>query len=138
MTSSLFHKLSPPSSFNRATSSYNLPTQARFFTRNVIYNTKIWNKTRECIPVGCVPSATVAVCFQGGSPYTPLEQAPPWEQAPPPEQTPCCNACWDSTPPPPVNRITDTCKNITFATSLRTVTSFTSQFLYLNTQRISY
>ena len=26
-----------------------------------------------------------------------------------------CNACWDSTPhPPPVNRITDTCKNITF------------------------
>ena len=26
-----------------------------------------------------------------------------------------CNACWDTTPPPnpPVNRITDTCKNIT-------------------------
>ena len=78
---------------------------------------------------------------------TPLEQAPPQsrhppragtfpEQAPPPEadmpppETCCkacwdttCNACWDSTPPL-VNRITDTCKNITFATSLRTVMNF--------------
>ena len=30
-----------------------------------------------------------------------------------------CKACWDTTPP--VDRMTDTCKNITFATSLRTV-----------------
>ena len=29
---------------------------------------------------------------------------------PPPPET-CCKACWDTTPP--VNRITDTCKNIT-------------------------
>ena len=71
----------------------------------------------------------------------PLEQAPPqsrhpsWSRQPPPQKQtpqsrhppPCCKACWDttcnaywdSTPPP--NRITDTCKNITFATSLRTV-----------------
>ena len=68
---------------------------------------------QECIPVGCVPSATVAVCFQGG-PHTPLlEQAPPLEQTPPRAGTPwsrhppgadpprsrppCCKACWDTT-----------------------------------------
>ena len=41
---------------------------------------------QECIPVGCVLSATVAICWQGGSPPPhPLwEPAPPWEQAPPP------------------------------------------------------
>ena len=45
-------------------------------------------KVQECIPVGCVPPAAVAVT--GGSPHTPSrhppEQIPP-EQAPP-EQTP--------------------------------------------------
>ena len=30
-------------------------------------------------------------------------------------------ACTEADPPPPVNRMTDRCKNITFATSLRTV-----------------
>ena len=75
--------------------------------------------------------------LSGGSPpphpprsRPPLEQAnPPPRSRHPPEQTsPCCKACWDTTcnacwdsTPPPVNRITDTCKNITFATSLRTV-----------------
>ena len=90
--------------------------------------------TQECIPVGCILSATVAVCFRGGGSLpSPPEQAPPQDQAPPPRagtplETCCkacwdttCNACWDSTPP--VNRITDTCKNITFAISLRTVTT---------------
>ena len=64
----------------------------------------------------------------GGSLHPP-EQAPPRADTPqaqaPPRCKACwdttCNACWDSTPPPPVKRITDTCKNITFATSLRTV-----------------
>ena len=114
---------------------------------------KILN-TQECIPVGCVPSATVAVCFQGGSPpprsrpphsrhplsqvppgpgtpsgtrHPPWDQAPPQDQAPPWEQTPYCKACWDTIcnawwdSIPPVDRMTDTCKNITFATSLRMV-----------------
>ena len=48
---------------------------------------------QECIPVGCVPPAAVAV--PGGG----LHQAPPPEQAPPPL--------------PPLNRITDACENIT-------------------------
>ena len=88
--------------------------------------------------VGCVPSTTVVVCFWGVS--NPLGADPPGsrhppEQALPPEQAPsCCKACWDSTPPcckacwdttpaplPPVNRMTETCKNITFAIWLRTV-----------------
>ena len=75
-----------------------------------------------------------------------LQSGHPLEQTPQEQVTPLCkacwdmtcNACWDSTPPaarhagippamhagiahPPVNRITDTCKNITFTTSLRTV-----------------
>ena len=60
-------------------------------------------------------------------PGTPQEQAPPGPA--PPLETCCkacwdttCNACWDSTPP--MNRMTDRCKNITFATSLRTVIIF--------------
>ena len=82
--------------------------------------------SQECIPVGCVPSATVAVCFRGVS--TPRQSIPPHSRHPPPPPGSCkacvdttCNACWDSTPP--VNRIIDTCKNITFSTSLRTVKS---------------
>ena len=79
--------------------------------------------TQECIPVGCVPPAAVAV--RGG-----LHQAPPREYTAYP---PCCKASWDSTPPaarhagippamhagipapspPPVNRMTNRCKNIT-------------------------
>ena len=52
---------------------------------------------QECIPVGCVPPAAVAV---GGSPSgTPRDQTPPG-----PGQNPTL----------PMNRITDTCKNITF------------------------
>ena len=77
----------------------------------------------------------------------PPEQAPPGSRhspaarhagiEPPPhckacwDSTPCCKACWDTTcsacwdtTPPPVDRMTDTCKNITFATSLRTVTMY--------------
>ena len=51
--------------------------------------------------------------------YTPREQTPPRSRHPPSET--CCKACWDSTHPP-VNRITDTSKNITLATtSLRPV-----------------
>ena len=95
---------------------------------------------QECIPVGCVPSATVAVCFQGG-PHTPLlEQAPPLEQTPPQSRHPLEQAPpWSRPPPgadppaarhagiplamhagiaPAMDRMTDMRKNITFATSL--------------------
>ena len=79
---------------------------------------------QECIPVGCVPSATVAVCFQGG-PHTPLlEQPPPWSRPPPPGADPPA-ARHAGIPPamhagiaPPMDRMTDMRKNITFATSL--------------------
>ena len=72
----------------------------------------------ECIPVGCVPSATVAVCFRGVSLQPPGADPPPprsrppraephWEQNTPPQSrpsweqapTPCGKACWDNTPP---------------------------------------
>ena len=54
---------------------------------------------QECIPVGCVLPAAVAVTGGRGGLHTPLgadppeqiplEQAPPWEQTPPPpEQSP--------------------------------------------------
>ena len=73
---------------------------------------RIWwtYRRQECIPVGCVPPAVVAVW--GG-----LHQAPPWirpsqDQAPPGEDTPP-----GPDPPrtrhPPVNRMTNRCKNIT-------------------------
>ena len=74
----------------------------------------------------------------------PPRAAPPWSRHPPRSRPRCCkacwdttcNACWDSTPPatrhagiPPAMHAgkahpsgqNDTCKNITFATSLRTV-----------------
>ena len=103
---------------------------------------------QECIPVGCVPSAAVAVS-PGGSAQTkhppqtrhlpptrhhPLGADPHWSGHPL-DQVPhlgtdprhckacwdtTCNTCWDSTPRPPCGQ-THTCKNITFATSLRTV-----------------
>ena len=81
---------------------------------------------QECIPVGCVPPAAVAV--RGLHQADPLRSRPPrpgtphWSR-PPRQQSPCCKACWDSTtptarhagippampagiPPPPVNRMT--------------------------------
>ena len=62
---------------------------------------------QECIPVGCVPSAAVAVgggagCLPGG--VCPGDVSA-WGGV-------CPSACWD-THPPPVNRITDACENIT-------------------------
>ena len=57
----------------------------------------------------------------------PLEQTPRGTGSPPRADPPCCKACWDTTcnacwdSTPPVNRIMDTCKNITFATSLQMV-----------------
>ena len=48
----------------------------------------------------------------GAGTPSPKKEAPPREQAPPPARHAGI---------PPANRITDTCKNITFATSLQTV-----------------
>ena len=99
---------------------------------------------QECIPVGYVPSAAVAVCWGGSasvhagiqgytSPPRP-EPGPLWAcRPPPPSQTPNLPPPYGSGDPPPgqtpqpplwvwvwrtplpVNRMTDTCKNITFA-----------------------
>ena len=85
---------------------------------------------QECIPLGCVPSKAVAVYPRGSVSVhagIPTSPPPPWDHAPLPPG-PCTP--WDQTlrtmhPPradlPPCGQ-TDTCKNITFATSLRTVT----------------
>ena len=62
---------------------------------------------QECIPVGCVPSASVAICWPGeGLLHTPPPGAgTPQEQAPPLDTT--CKACWDTTSP---HGPTHTCK----------------------------
>ena len=97
-------------------------------------------QVQDCIPVGCVPPTAVAVspAMQAPPPCMPLTMhAPPTTHAPghacplpcmplPLPQTcmPLCHACplRHTRPPPPVNRITDTCKNITFPQfRLRTV-----------------
>ena len=85
---------------------------------------------QECIPVGCIPSATVAILggllLGGGSALGGclLWGCLLWGGA-------CFgDACsWGVVSQhalrqtPPVDRMTDTCKNITFATSLQTVKS---------------
>ena len=79
---------------------------------------------QECIPVGCVLSVTVAVCFTGGLHIHPPEQAPPWSWHRPGRRLPRAGTPGSSPPrtdPLPVKRMTDMCKNITFATSLRAV-----------------
>ena len=76
-------------------------------------------KQQECIPVGCVPSAAVAVSPGGGvclsecwEKHHPQDHAPPFprDQAPPRDQAhpPSCGQIY-------------ACENITFTTSLRTV-----------------
>ena len=94
-----------------------------------ITNAEAWinsvtKNQQECIPVGCVPPAAVAVL--GGSPPgtppgpgTPLDQASP-DQAPPHTwQPPRNQATPPGADPPrtrhphPVDRITDACENIT-------------------------
>ena len=99
---------------------------------------------QECITVGCVPSAAVAIfaggclpqCMLGYHPsgaVTPRDQAPPQSRPPrpgtplPPRSRPPVQVHPPgSRQPPPRTRHpscgqTDACKNITFATSLRTV-----------------
>ena len=98
---------------------------------------------QECIPVGCVPSAAVAACLGGGSASMHAGIHPPPGPGPPPPgpgpgdspaRPPNLPPGMDlETPPPdpqsppgygpgdphPMNRMTDTCKNITFATCNR-------------------
>ena len=103
-------------------------------------NGKHSNK-QECIPVGCVPSAAVAVSpathASTGHTCHPLPHMPPTTHAPyhtcPPPHMPPCHACTlchttpftmhgplcHAGPPfathaPPMDRMTDTCENITF------------------------
>ena len=69
-------------------------------------------KVQECIPVGCIPSATVVVSKLGGSVCLGVclhtvvsDREVPRGRVWPGGRTP---------PPPPLNRMTDMCKNITF------------------------
>ena len=95
---------------------------------------------QECIPVGCVPSAAVAACLGGvylnacwdtHTPHLGLDPPWVWTWRPPPSQTATPHLPTGmglktlrdlQSPPgmgletPPPNRMTDTCKNITFAT----------------------
>ena len=77
----------------------------------------VWNggkDKQECIPVGCILSAVVAI-----SPATHVCPPPhmPHCHACPPPHTPPFLPCMPHTPPPrttPAKKITDRCKNITF------------------------
>ena len=64
---------------------------------------------QECIPVGCVPSAAVAVSG-GGSPHPPGTGSPPWEQAPLP---PGAGTPPRAVPPPWTETLTHATENIT-------------------------
>ena len=81
---------------------------------------------QECIPVGCVPAAYwpyAGVCFSGS-----VCSRVGWVSAPGGGGIPACT----DADPPPVNRITDTSKNITLATtSLRPVIKLTKRQDYL-------
>ena len=69
-------------------------------------------------------------------PGDPLGSRHPQEQATaphPPEQASPGRRQPPRSSPPPVNRITDTCKNITFATSLRTVITSSTIKIILRT-----
>ena len=99
-----------------------------------IYKKLDYTNEQECIPVGCVPSAIVAVCWleggcllRGGMGGTCFGGVP----APGGGGIPACT----ETDPPPCGQ-TDRCKNITFATSLRTVKKhFTTILFWSRLQR---
>ena len=88
--------------FSFISSSMHLLTSV--FPRNIVFT----SLKQECIPVGCVPSTALAVCWGGGG-CLPFWGISAWG---------CIPACTEADTPP-VDRITDRCKNIT----LRTVTS---------------
>ena len=76
---------------------------------------------QECIPVGCVPPTAVAVRGAISTRHSPPSRSrtpPPWSMHPPDQAPPGPGTPRDQTlreqAHPPVNRITDTCKNITF------------------------
>ena len=92
---------------------------------------------QECIPVGCVPSATVAVCWGVSAPggclvWRGLLQGVPGLGGLPQGVPGPGGVCSGEvvvvsqhalSQIPPVNRMTDRCKDITFATLLQTVTT---------------
>ena len=55
---------------------------------------------QECIPVGCVPSETVAVCFQGVHTPPSWSRHPPWSRPPPRAGTPWSRHPPGADPPP--------------------------------------
>ena len=120
----------------------NGPLSVDYF-KKIIFEKLRHSSKQECIPVGCVPSATVAICrgvpalggclFWGGCL---LQGVPALGGA-------CSRGClvqgvsaprgwWYPSMHsgrPPVNRMTDRCKNITFATLLRTVMIILHKFI---------
>ena len=117
---------------------YYLPSNSQYnYSEKIFYFVYFTHiPIQECIPVGCVPSAAVAVCWRGVSasvhagihtlplgPGHPRAWAwiPPtpwaWTWTPPLGRHPQARVWtppWADTPPP-MNRMTDRCKNITFA-----------------------
>ena len=85
---------------------------------------KSFSLKQECIPVGCVPSAAVAVSAPGVGGVCLLRGGLVRGGVPVPGGCACSR---EGVVSPPVNRMTDRCKNITFATSLRTVIKDLSQ-----------
>ena len=116
--------------------------QQSCFVHNV-KKTVLTNTKQQCILVGCVPSATVAVCWGEGGACSRAEVSAPgagvpvprgcllrggwgcllWGVPAPGGSAPGwgCGISACTEPDPPVDRMTDRCKNITFPTSLRTV-----------------
>ena len=85
---------------------------------NIFKKTKKCNK-QECIPVGCVTSAAVAVSLAMHTPRHahPYAMHAPCNACPPPCMPPCHTCPLPCMSPchahPDMNRITDTCENIT-------------------------
>ena len=93
----------------------NLNSSGKTFYRTSNFWMRIFTK-QECIPVGCVSSAAVAVPSPGGGVWS-RRVSGPWGCLVREGVIPACTEA----DPPPVDRMTDRRKNITFATSLRTV-----------------
>ena len=92
------------------------------FGAKVRHRMGIYIHEQECIPVGCVPSAAVSVCLSACWNTSPWAWTPPdlglETLTPPPSLDlgpPHLPPGYGPGDPPPVNRMTDTCKNITLA-----------------------
>ena len=60
------------------------------------------NLEQECIPVGCIPTAAVAISYGGGGVSATPKQKPPQVSTPSPRQTPPWAETPYTTSPPPL------------------------------------